>query len=453
MIEPEKPVTDLGERFPRSREEMSLLRARGAEAARDLCAFLDRSPTPFHAVREVVARLEAVGFRELSERDAWSIAPGDRRYVIRGGGTIIAFVAGGESPATGGFRMIGAHTDSPNLRVKPNADASVRGFQQVGVEVYGGVLHSTWLDRDLSIAGRVLVRGKDGLEARLVDLVRPVARVPNLAIHLNRGVNTDGLVINAQKHLSPVLGIGKETALRAALARALEIAADSIVGHDLSLYDTEKAAIAGLEGEFVFSARLDNLGSCHAAAAALAAVTAPSAATRLIALYDHEECGSKSAVGAAGSVLRDTVARILDAHQDRQPQALGRAMARSWLVSADMAHGVHPNYPDQHEPQHAPMINRGMVIKSNANQSYATDGASAAAFELWCNEAGFSPQKFVVRSDLPCGSTIGPITAAELGVSTVDVGAPMLSMHSCREMCGTLDVHLAIEAFKAALGG
>jgi len=373
---------------------------------------------------------------------------------VRGGSTVVAWVTGTESPATGGFRLIGAHTDSPNLRVKPNADLSRSGFQQVGVEVYGGVLHSTWMDRDLSLAGRVLCRGASGVEARLVDLVRPVARVPNVAIHLNRGVNKDGLVLNEQRHLVPILGLGKEAVLRAALARALEIEAEAILGYDLSLYDTEKAAIGGLEGEFVFSARLDNLASCHGAVTALAAVAAagsPSKTTQLIALYDHEECGSRSAIGAAGTVLRDTVTRIAESHADRQPQALPRAMARSLLVSADMAHGIHPNYPDQHEAQHAPQVNRGLVIKSNANQSYATDGATAAELTLCCEEAGFAPQRFVVRSDLPCGSTIGPITAAELGVPTVDVGSPMLSMHSCREMCGTLDVYLAIEAFKAAL--
>lgn len=452
MMDSDKPSTELGERFPKTAAEMARLRESGAAAAGDLCAFLDRSPTPFHAAREAASRLEAAGFREISERDAWSLAPGERRYLIRGGSTLVAFIAGSESPATGGFKMIGAHTDSPNLRVKPNADVASRGYQQLGVEVYGGVLYSTWLDRDLSIAGRVLCVGERGLEARLVDVGRAVARVPNLAIHLNRGVNADGLVLNAQKHLAPVVGIGKEAPLRATLARALDVKADAIVSFDLSLYDTEKAAIGGLDGEFVFSARLDNLASCHAATTALAAATAPSPATRLIVLYDHEECGSRSAVGAAGSVLRDAVGRILDAHADKQPQALGRAMARSLLISADMAHGVHPNYGDQHEPQHAPMLNRGMVIKSNSNQSYATDGASAAAFELWCNEVGFAAQKFVTRSDLPCGSTIGPITSAELGVATVDVGAPMLSMHSCREMAGTLDVHLAIESFKLALG-
>ncbi len=452
MTGEDKPTTSLGERFPKARDEMTRLREAGIAAARDLGTFIDRSPTPFHAAREAASRLEFNGFTALDEADAWSLAPGDKRYVIRGGSTLLAFVVGDEHPAKGGFRMIGAHTDSPNLRVKPNADVSRSGYQQVGVEVYGGVLHTTWMDRDLSIAGRVIVRGESGPEAKLVDLSRPVARVPNLAIHLNRGVNNDGLVLNAQKHLAPVVGLGKEGALREMIAAALKVETSALLGYDLSFYDTEHAAIGGVSDELLFTARLDNLASCHAATTALAAVAGEaSASTRLIVLYDHEECGSRSAIGAAGTVLRDTLDRITDSLEKREPQARQRAMARSILISADMAHGIHPNYADQHEPNHAPVLGRGPVIKSNVNQSYATDGAGAAAFELFCEAAGFSPQKFVVRSDLPCGSTIGPITAAALGVRTVDVGAPMLSMHSCREMAGTLDVHLTIEAFTAAL--
>lgn len=452
MAEQDKPNTDLGERFPRSAEEIDRHTGAGAAAARDLCAFLDRSPTPFHAAREAAARLTAAGFRAIDERDAWEIAPGDKCYFIRGGSTLVAFIVGGGAPALEGFRMIGAHTDSPNLRVKPRAGLSVRGYQQLGVEVYGGALYSTWLDRDLSIAGRVLCEVNGGVEARLMDLQRAVARVPNLAIHLNRSVNSEGLVLNAQRHLVPVVGLGKEPVLAEVLAAAIEVPARAILGYDLSLYSVERATLAGFGEEFVLSARLDNLASCHAATSALAALPAEAGPTRLIVLYDHEEVGSRSAVGAAGSVLRDTVSRILEAHPKREPQALGRAMARSLLISADMAHAVHPNYADLHEPQHTPQLNRGLVIKSNVNQSYATEGATAAAFELACARAGFSPQRFVVRSDLPCGGTIGPITAAELGVPTVDVGGPMLSMHSCREMGGALDVHLSIEAYKHALG-
>lgn len=454
MTATEKPNTDLGDRYPRTAEQMRALRDAGTRAALDLCAFIDRSPTPYHAVKEVASRLAEAGFEELSERDAWSIRPGDRRWVVRGGGTIVAFVAGAEPPSVAGFRILGAHTDSPNFRVKPNSDVSSRGYRQVGVEPYGGVIYATWLDRDLSIAGRVFVaRRDDRPAARLVDFGRTVARIPNLAIHLNRSVNSDGLVVNAQKHLAPVLGLGAETDLRGLLARELDEKPDAILSFDLCLYDTAKAAIGGIDGELVLASRLDNLGSCHAATRALVAVApTPTAATRVIVLYDHEECGSRSAAGAAGTVLRDVLGRIVDGWVKREEQGFARAIAASVLVSADMAHAIHPNYGDQHEPQHAPAINRGLVIKSNSNQSYATDGATASWFETVCREVAYAPQRFVVRSDLPCGSTIGPITAARLGIATVDVGAPMLSMHSCREMAGTTDVHLAIETYARALG-
>ncbi|NUQ74405.1 MAG: M18 family aminopeptidase [Polyangiaceae bacterium] len=427
---------------------MDALRASGVREAKDLGELIDRSPTPFHAAAEVASRLKAAGFQELSEREPWVVAPGDRRFFVRGGSTIVAFVAGSEPPAKAGFKVIGAHTDSPGFRLKPLPDVNSRGYQQLGVEVYGGVLFTTWLDRDLSIAGRVLFDRGGSIEARLVDLVRPVARIPNLAIHLNRQVNTEGLVLNAQKHLVPLVGLGKEAVLKSVIARELGEKAEALAGFDLCLYDTAKASVGGLENEFIFTARLDNLGSSHAAMRALikAADTA-TPATRVIVLYDHEECGSRSFVGAGGPVLRDTLERLVDALPDGKGQGLARAVAGSFLISADMAHAVHPNYADQHEPLHAPQLNRGLVIKSNSNQSYATDGASGAVFEALCRKVGYSPQRFVTRSDLPCGSTIGPITAAKLGIPTVDVGAPMLSMHSCREMAGTLDVHLAIETY------
>ncbi len=335
------------------------------------------------------------------------------------------------------------------MRVKPNPDIAKNGYQQIGVEVYGGVLLSTWADRDLSLAGRVFChREGHRPEARLVDFERVMARVPNLAIHLNRAVNKDGVVLNEQRHMVPVVGLGKEMDLRALLAKQLDEKADSILGWDLSFYDTAKATLGGLDQEFVLCARLDNLGSCHAATTALAAEIGNGPTTRLIVLYDHEECGSRSAAGAAGTVLKDTMTRIVEAYPGSEKQAMQRAISRSILVSADMAHAVHPNYADQHEPQHQPMLNKGLVIKSNSNQSYATDGGTAAYFESICRDAGQPAQKFVVRSDLPCGSTIGPITSAILGIRTVDVGAPMLSMHSCREMAGTADVYWAVESFR-----
>lgn len=419
------------------------------EAARDLCAFIDRSPTPYHATQEAARRLSEAGFTALDEREVWSVSSGDRRYVIRGGSTIVAFIVGDVPPAEAGFRMIGAHTDSPNLRVKPSADVHKSGYRQVGVEPYGGLIYATWLDRDLSIAGRVaLSRGAKRVETRLLDLQRPVARVPQLAIHLNRGVNTEGLVLNAQKHLVPILGVGDKIELTKLVAGALGEDAADVLGVDLMLYDTQKAAIGGLEEDIVYASRLDNLGSCHAAITALLRGAERSvAATRVVVLYDHEECGSRSAVGAQGTVLQDVLARVVAGYASAGPQDFERALSRTFLLSADMAHAVHPNYADQHEPQHTPELGKGPVIKTNANQSYATTSETAARFTLACREAGFSPQQFVTRSDLPCGSTIGSITAAKLGISTVDVGNPMLSMHSCREMAGASDVELAIAAY------
>lgn len=429
--------------------------SRARERALDLIAYVDRSPTPYHAVRESIRRLEKEKFTALSERDEWMLSPGDRRYVSRNGSTLIAFQVGSRAPARGGFRMVGAHTDSPNLKLKPRSSFSKHGYRQLGVEVYGGVLLSTWLDRDLSIAGRVAVRTGRGFEMRLVDLERPIARIPNLAIHLNRDVNRDGLKLNAQTHMPPIVCLQGETSngrskngdetdvLRSILSRHLEVPPEKIVDHDLSLYDTQKGALAGLEEEFIQSARLDNLASCHAAIDALVATLddVPDG-TRLIALYDHEEVGSKSAQGAAGPFLETVIARIVEAHAKKEPQSYARAIATSFHISADMAHAVHPNYGEKHEPQHMPLIGRGPVIKANAGQSYATDGESAAAFIDLCHEAGVEPQSFVTRTDLACGSTIGPITAARIGVKTVDVGNPMLSMHSVREMAGTLDVEL-----------
>jgi len=426
-------------------------RAERITQAHDLCAFLDQSPSPYHAAAEAARRLAAAGFTELAEQDAWILGPGEKKYVIRAG-TLLAFVVGDEHPAVAGFRIIGAHTDSPNLRVKPNPDLSRSGYQQIGVEVYGGVLLSTWLDRDLSIAGRVFCQRKGRRpEPRLVDFHRVLGRVPNLAIHLNRNVNKEGVVLNEQRHMVPIVGLGASPDIKALIARELEEKPEAILGYDLSLYDTAKATLAGLDEEFLYSSRLDNLASCHAATSALIAEKGRSPTTRIIVLYDHEECGSRSAAGAAGTTLKDVVSRILEASPRTEPQAMARALSQSTLVSADMAHALHPNYADQHEPQHQPMLNRGLVIKSNVNQSYATDGGTAAYFEDLCQEAGQPAQRFVVRSDLPCGSTIGPITAAALGIQTVDVGAPMLSMHSCREMCGTHDVHWAIETYRRAL--
>ena len=424
----------------------------------DLLAYLDRSPTPYHAVAEAARLLETAGFRALAPGDAWALAPGDRRYSIRSEGSLVAFEVGQSPPAEAGFRWIGAHTDSPHLRLKPRPDATREGFRQLGVEVYGGALLHSWLDRDLSLAGRVSLRRPEGCEMVLVDFRRPLLRVPDLAIHLRRADEKGSLTLNRQSHTAPILGLEGVPGLPQLLAAELraggvEAAPDDVLGFDLLAYDTQPATVAGAEGEFVQSARLDNLASCHAALAALArsAGDGPRRATRGIVLYDHEEVGSQSAAGAGGPLLQETLGRVVAGEKGAAPDALPRALSRSMLVSADMAHAVHPNFADRHEPEHRPRIGGGPVIKHNASQSYATDAATAGRFAELCLRAGTQPQHFSSRNDLRCGSTIGPISAARVGIPTVDVGNPMLSMHSCREMAGSADVAPMIDVLSRFL--
>ena len=425
-------------------------------AANDLLAYIDASPTPYHAVRETIRRLSAQGYRELDERQPWDLKPGDKVYVTRGDTSIAAFHLGTRPVDQAGFKLVGAHTDSPNLRLKPNAQVQRNGYHQLGVEVYGGPLFSTWLDRDLSIAGRVVVAHEGRPAHHLVDFRRPLLRIPNLAIHLNRTVNTDGLKLNAQDHLVPVLGLERSGAvdLKAMLVEELarggtRVAAGDILGFDLCLYDLQPSIRSGAAGEFLHAPRLDNLASSHAGLTALLALSGSGEATRGVVLYDHEECGSRSAQGAASPFLRDLLERITLAHSDGRRDSFHRAIRHSFLVSADMAHAVHPNYASMHEPKHQPLLGAGPVIKSNVNQSYATDGESWAWFALHCREAGVTPQNFVTRTDLGCGSTIGPISAGELGIRTVDVGNPMLSMHSIRELAAAADVAAMISVLRS----
>jgi aspartyl aminopeptidase len=438
----------------------------------DLIRFIDRSPTPYHAVETAVALLEEAGFTPLEEREAWTLAPGERRYVVRGGGSLAAFEVGTKPPAEAGFRVVGAHTDSPNLRIKPIADVRAHGYQQLAVEPYGGVLLHTWLDRDLSLAGRVVLRDGADVRTELVDLERPLLRIPSLAIHLNRELSQDGLKLNAQQHLVPVVGLSERENLAALLREALAgrggkpkrtktPKGGEILAYDLMAYDTQPASRAGAAREFVLAPRLDNLASCHAGLRALLAAgeAGRGAATRAVVFYDHEEVGSRSQSGAAGTFLAEVLTRLAVGFEapGRKSNAAGqlveRAIARSWLVSADMAHAVHPNYADRHEPGHRPVLGRGPVIKRNVNQSYATDAESAGLFAALCAQVGVTPQHFVARSDLGCGSTIGPISAARVGIRTVDVGNPMLSMHSCREMAGASDVAPMIDVLGTFFGG
>ncbi len=406
----------------------------------DLIDFLDSSPSPWHAVQSTIARLD--GFVSLDERDEWADIPA-RGFVVRDGAIIAWSIPDGASASTG-FRIGGAHTDSPCLRVKPRPDTNSVGWKQLGVEVYGGILNNTWLDRDLGVAGRVV--SSDG-EQSLVNVADPIARVPQLAVHLDRGVNDTGLILDRQLHLTPVWGVGVSTIGEFASWIGERAGLDTTPAWwDLCLYDVQGAAVVGADASMLASARLDNQLSCWAAARALAS-SAPSDHIAVIVLNDHEEVGSASTTGAQGPFLETVLRRLVDgrggSHGDWH-----RSLASSACVSADNAHAVHPNYLERHDPEHLPLVNAGPAIKVNANQRYATSASTAALFQRACETAGVPWQIFVSRNNMPCGSTIGPVTATRLGIETVDVGVPQLSMHSARELCGVDDpLHLA-----AALG-
>jgi aspartyl aminopeptidase len=418
----------------------------------DLRAFVDASPSPAHAVAELSRRLTAAGFTELAEVDRWELSPGAAHFVVRRGGSLIAFRVGSAPLAQSGMRLVGAHTDSPTFRVRPHPDVRQAGYRLVGVEPYGGALLHTWLDRELTVAGRLALRGG---RTELVRLPGAPLRLPSLAIHLDRSVR-EGLTLDPQRHLVPVWD-GREDGhpdarpgLAEALADAAGVLPADVVGHDLVLADTQPAARAGADGTWIAAPRLDDLACCHSGLSALLA--APGAErTQVLVCNDHEEVGSGSMQGARGSFLADVVARLVAATDPGDPQAVHQAVARSVLVSADMGHAVHPTRSDRHEPAHTPRLGGGPVLKVNANQAYATDALGGGWFAERCAEAGVPVQTFVSRADLPCGSTIGPLTATRLGIPTVDVGAPMLAMHSCRELASALDVPLMVGALTACL--
>lgn len=439
----------------------------GAElqTSTDLLSFIENSPTPFHAVASAAQRLSASGFVELRPDSSFAQLQPGRYFVPVGDATLVAFVL--PQVAAGrlrGFRIVGAHTDSPNLRLKPRAPYEKAGYLQLGVEVYGGVLLNSWLDRDLLLAGRVVYRDSEGrLRRGLVRLGQLVVRVPQLAIHLEREVNEKGLVLNRQEHLAPIMGLtgslpggaggrhaGRDLALLHGLcAQALGIDEAAVVTTELMLHDAQPPARAGLAQELLLAPRMDNLAMSHAAVLALrrAADELDSDAriVPIIALFDHEEVGSSSAYGAHAPILPAILERIvLATGGDRE--RYHQAIAGSLCISADMSHAVHPNYMDRHEANHRPVLNGGPVIKTNAQQRYATCSRTAALFQELCRRAEVPVQHYAHRTDLPCGSTIGPITATLLGIPTVDVGNPMLSMHSIRELGGSADPELMTRA-------
>ena len=412
-----------------------------------LLEYLQQSPTPFHATANMATILANSGFSELIEADAWKLKPG-KYFVTRNQSSIVAFVLGEKNPAETGIRMSGAHTDSPCLKVKPRPEIFSQGYLQLGVEVYGGVLLNPWYDRDLSLAGRVTYQAKNRkIHNLLINFVRPMAVIPSLAIHLDREANKSR-TINPQKDIPPILmQSDKNQTLDALLKKQIKkehpnINAQKILGYELSLYDTNPASVIGMKDEFITGARLDNLLSCYVGIQSLK--NADPGVSSLVVCNDHEEVGSASAAGAGGPFLKAVLQRIIPNAEERH-----RAIAKSLLVSTDNAHGIHPNYPDRHDTNHGPILNKGPVIKINANQRYATNSETEGYFSFICKNNKVPYQKFINRTDMACGSTICPITAKEIGVKTLDVGVPTFAMHSIRELAGVEDVFLLYQALSA----
>ncbi|MEQ8407211.1 MAG: M18 family aminopeptidase [Gammaproteobacteria bacterium] len=420
-----------------------------------LLKFLQQSPTPFHAVSSLAAMLDKAGFQALDEAQSWKLKRGGSYYVIRNDSALIAFKPGSKDIAVSGLRMTGAHTDSPCLKIKPNPEVRKHGYLQLGVEVYGGALFHPWFDRDLSIAGRIHFQDSKGkIDSALVDFTKPVAFIPSLAIHLDRGVN-EGRAVNAQKELPPLLAqvpADEKLSFDELLIEQLRQtsqgkSASKVLSHELFFYDTQAPGLVGLREQFIASARLDNLLSCYLSARAL--IEANDQFASVMVCNDHEEVGSASTSGAQGPFLKKVLERWVGA-SSKASDSLERALHNSTMLSIDNAHGVHPNFAEKHDDQHRPLLNAGPVIKINANQRYASNSQSIALFKSLCEAQKVPSQSFVMRSDMACGSTIGPITATELGVNTLDVGVPTFGMHSIRELAGADDamaLHKVVKAF------
>ena len=412
----------------------------------DLGEFVMESPSSYHAAQAVARRLVAAGFTQLGEHQDWSVAPesaGPGRYVLVRDGAVLAWIVPeGATPSTP-VRILGAHTDSPGFKLKPRSTVLSHGWVQAGTEVYGGPLLNSWLDRELRLAGRLVTR--DG--ATHLAATGPVARIPQLAVHLDRQVN-EGLKLGKQAHTTPVLSLAgsaqqaAEADVLKVIADAAGVAADEVDGYDVVVADSQQPGVFGAEREFFASGRLDNLSSVHAGLVALEQAAEEAAQGEVIpvlAAFDHEELGSASRSGAAGPFLEEVLGRIYEGLGATVTQR-AQALAASWHLSSDAGHAVHPNYAERHDPANRPLPNGGPLLKINANQRYTTDAPGAAMWARVCRDAGVPSQEFVSNNDIPCGSTIGPITATRLGIRTVDVGIPLLSMHSAREMCGVEDV-------------
>lgn len=419
------------------------------DQTRDLASLIDASPSPRLACKEVARRLTEAGFREIKDTDPWDNLEGG--WFLRRAGSLLGGYEPSDAPKTSGFRLLGAHTDSPNLRLKPKPDSGRAGYRQLGIEVYGGALLNSWLDRDLGLSGTVWVAGDNQPTAIDFHFDEPLLRVPQLAIHLHSELRTEGLKLNAQKHLSPVFGLGtqREGVFLEWLAERLDLTPEALLSFEIMTHDVTPSRITGPGQEFLSAPRLDNLLSTWAATCTLlqcAEQKAPHAT--VITLFDHEEVGSGSRSGAQSPHLRQVLERII-LQRGGQREDFLRALADSTCVSADMAHAVHPNYADKHDPHHQVALNGGPVIKVNQNMRYASEGETQARFEVACQRADVPYQKWSMRADLGCGSTIGPLTAMNLGISVVDVGCPQLAMHSAREFSGSADPGWMVAAMTA----
>ena len=427
----------------------------------DLGAFVIAAPSSYHAAAEIARRAQAAGFTTLAEPDEWAIRPGGRYVVVRDGSAIAFAVPASAGPATG-FTVVGTHTDSPGFKLKPKPTTGSSGFLQAGVEVYGGPLLTSWLDRELELAGRVVTR--DGAE----HLVRtgPFLRIPQLAVHLDRSA-AETPSLDRQRHVQPIWGLGlpHEADLLSSLVSNAGLNAGDVLGYDAVVADTAPPRAFGAGGALWASGRLDNLLSTHAALTALLAHAAESGdsaggsagfdgsgSIAVVAAFDHEEVGSESRSGAAGPFLANVLGRIGDGLGARGDDR-ARALASSFHVSSDVGHAVHPNYPDKHDPANRPVLGGGPILKINANQRYATDAYGAARWQVACERAGVPSQEFVSHNAVPCGSTIGPITATRLGIRTVDVGAAILSMHSARELTAVVDPWYLSRAMREVFAG
>lgn len=428
------------------------------QQVRNLLDFIDASPSPWHAVKSVEDLLAPFQFVKLDETVKWELQPGGRYYVIRDDSSIIIFVQGQRPLVETGFKMIGAHTDSPGLRIKPNAAGGSDGLLRLGVEVYGGPIIATFTDRDLSLAGRINYKDdQNAIVSTLVKFDRPLLRLPNLAIHMNRAVNEEGLKLHKQNELPLILSVLAEECLpQAYFAQLIQqqsgCEAERILSWDMAVYDTQKGVFWGANNEFYANSQLDNLASCHAALLALLDdAVLESGNTLVCAFFDHEEIGSESNKGADGSFLTDVLQRVASVSENNR-EDFARALAKSFFISADMAHAYQPNFPLAYDPDHKVTVNKGPVIKVNANHRYSSESLSQAMFIDWCEQAGVPYQKYSHRSDLACGSTIGPITSARLGIRSVDVGNPLWAMHSARESAGVLDHGYMIRVMKRFFG-